>query len=387
MRPAVLVLRNALGTALWLGLALLARLARLAGSLPDRAIQGLMDLWADLLAATTWRGRLLGLALLPVLVTLPGWAGPATLSVMISALWFAYVGQAWNLMAGFAGRFSLGHCLFVGLGAYLAAGLFLHHGVGPWPGLLLSVPAAAAMGALVGALGCRRGLGPVHFALITLVFVELARLAAGHLEWSGGLDGLVLPPPSQPGNAPLALRGTPALFYYVILAMAGLALALCRLLTGSATGYRWRAAREDPAAAAAAGVDVHRARISAMAVSAALTAPAGMFQAFYAGALAPDQLFSLTRSVEILLGPVVGGVGTLFGPVLGALVVSPLGDALSDLSARYLSSGGGHDLSALRPFCYGAVLAAVALLLPGGLWPWLARKLRLTPPPGAGGPP
>lgn len=383
MRVALLVVRNALGTALWLGLALLARSARVVGSLPDRVIQDTMELWTDLLAATTWRGRLLGLALLPVLATLPAWAGPATVSVMISALWFAHVGQAWNLMAGFAGRFSLGHCLFVGLGAYLGAGLLLHDGVGPWFGLLVSVPVAALAGAGVAALGCRRGLGAVHFALITLVCVELGRLAVGHLEWFGGLDGLVLPPPAKPGNALIALRGGPALYYYVILAMTGAALVACRLLTASSLGTRWRAVREDPAAAEAAGVNVYRARITAMAASAALTAPAGMFQAYYADALAPDQLFSLVRSVEILLGPVVGGVGTLFGPVLGALVVSPLGDALSELSSR-----SGHDLSALRPFCYGAALTVVALWAPRGLWPWLARRLRLTtPPPGEGGAP
>lgn len=370
-RAIALVVRNAVGTALWLSLALATYCVRTLAALPDRTVQGGLDLWSDLLAATTWRGRLLGLALLPLVTTLPAWAGPSTLSVMISALWFAYTGLAWTLAAGGAGRFSLGHSLFVGLGAYAAGGLAVHSGLGPGPALLAAVPAAAAAGALIGAIGCRRDLGAAHFALLTLACVELGRLAAGHLEWCGGLGGLVLP----------AAGASPALFYYIALAMTAGALGLCHLLAHSAMGHRWRAARDDATAAAAAGVDVRLAGLSALAWSAALTAPAGVFQAYYAGALAPDQLFSATRSAELLLGPLVGGVGSLFGPVLGALVVSPLGDALSDLSIR-----AGRDLTALRPLCAGLVLAAIALWAPGGLWPWLARKLRLTVPPEDGGP-
>jgi len=370
LRAALLALRNALGTALWFGLAVLAGLARTAEVLPERIAQGLVELWADLLAATTWRGRLLGLGLLAGLATLPGWAGGGAVAMATTALWLACAGQSWNLLLGFAGRLSLGHALFAGLGAWIGAALVVQGGFSPWLGLAAAVPAAALAGAAVGALGCRPGLGGVHFALITLVCAELGRLVAGQLDGFGG------------GALPV-LRGGPALFYYLMLGCALLTLVLARLLLRSPLGYRWLAVREDPEAAAAAGVDVFRTRISAVAVSAALIAPAGALQAFQARAFEPDQLFSLSRSVDILLGAAVGGIGTLFGPVLGALLVGPLGDALNALAAR-----SHHDLSALKPFCWGALLVLLAVLRPGGLWPWLARRLRLlrTPPAGGGAP-
>ena len=373
LRPGARVVRNMVGTTLWLGLAVLAWLLRTVEALPERIAQGLIELWADLFTLTTWRGRLAGFVLLLGLAALPGWANTATIGVVTTALWFAYAGQTWNLLSGFAGRLSLGHALFTGLGAWIGVGLVVQGGFSPWLGLAAAIPTAAAAGAVIGALGCRSGLGGVHFALVTLVFAELGRIGANQFDIFGSIGGGALP----------LVRSGPVLFYYLMLGLVVLALVLCRLLVRSRLGYRWLAVREDADAAAAAGVNVFRTRVAAVAISAALIAPAGALQAFQARVLEPDQLFSLSRSVDILLGAAVGGIGTLFGPVLGALLVSPLGDALSALAAR-----SHHDLSALKPFCWGTLLVLFMLLRPGGLWPWLARRFRLlTPPPAGGGAP
>ncbi len=336
------------------------------GTLPERSVQGLGELVADVIAATTWRGRLLGLGMLVALATLPDWAGPRLTTVMIAALWLAYASQAWNLVSGFAGLLSLGHALFVGLGAYCGVILCFYAGINPWLGLCLVMPMVALAGTALGALALRTGRPELSFALLTLAGAEACRL---------GTTTVLVLPSVYPSHFLPDLRGQPVLAYYLILGLTLAALVLCRLLLRSGLGYRWLAVRENPAAAASLGVNLFRTRLSAMAVSAALTAPAGVFLALSSGILVPDQLFSATRSMEIVLGAVVGGLGTVFGPVLGALVLAPADEGLAWLGQRV-----GHPVPGLAPFCYGLLLVLLVLFRPGGVWPWLAHRLRLVPP-------
>lgn len=293
------------------------------------------------------------------------------LSVLTTVLWFAYLGQAWNVMMGFAGLLSLGHALYVGLGAYVSAALFVHFGIGPWLGLWAAMLAAGAAGAFIGFLGFRFGVRGVHFALLTIAFAEVARISFDHMSWFGGSGGLFIPVAADGGD-PLNLRGSPTLFYYVILALALGALGLARLLLDSRLGYRWLAIREDPEAAEAVGVDLFTARIAAVVVSAAMTALGGVFQAFYFSSLFPEQVFSMGRSIEIILPAIVGGIGTVFGPVLGAVILTPLGEALT-----WALEVSGLDLPGLKQLFYGAALVVIVVYRPDGVWPWLARRLGL----------
>jgi len=343
-------------------------LVRLIETAPGRLARSAADLWRDWVDATTWRGKTLGVLVLLALATLPAWGGTPLVAAMIAVLWLAYAGQAWNLLAGFAGLFSLGHALFIGIGAYLAAAFALHGGLGPWPGALLAVPAAALAGAGIGALGCRAGLKGVHFTLVTLILAEAVRLGALHLDGLGAAAGLALPHP--------ATAGKPVAFYYAILILTGLALVVVRLLLRSRLGYRWLALREDPGAAAASGIDPYRARVAAATISAALAAPAGVFLALYLRHVDAEQTLSLSRSLGPVLGAALGGIGTLVGPVLGAFVVVPADQALTWLIGR-----SHHDLSALKPLAAGLALVLVAVAAPGGLWPGLARRLGLLKPP------
>ena len=321
-----------------------------------------------------WRGAsrrallLLG-AVLALLVAAPVFVSGYVLSILILALYFAYVGQAWNVMMGFAGQLSLGHALYVGLGAYVTAALFVKFGVGPWLGVWAGISIAMLAGALIGFLAFRFRIGGVYFALLTIAFAEFTRIGFDHLDWVGGSGGLFLR--VTPGyNDVLNLRGTPVMFYYVALTLAVAAFLVCAALKASRIGYYWLAIREDQDAAQASGINVFRYKVLAVAISAALTAVAGVVHAFYYNNLYPEPIFAVGRSVEIMLGPIVGGLGTLFGPILGAFVLTALGESFTALTAEIRLDG-------IKQLLYGLTLLAIVALRPSGLWPWLRERLGL----------
>jgi branched-chain amino acid transport system permease protein len=308
----------------------------------------------------------LGLALL----VFPAVAGGYALSLATLILLSAYTGQAWNVMMGFAGQLSLGHALYIGVGAYAAAALFFHYGIGPWIGLWLAVLLCAGLGAAIGFLAFRFGISGVYFALLTIAFAEFTRIGFDHLSWVGGSGGLFLKVAQRDRVDLWNLRGTPAMYYYVALALTAGAFALCAALLSSRAGYYWQAIREDEEAARALGIDTFRWKMIAVVLSAAMTAVAGVFFAFYYNNLFPEQTFNIGRSIEIILGPVIGGIGTLFGPILGAAVLHLLADGMTELVATL-----GWEIPGIKQIFYGLVLLIVVMFVPNGIWPALARKL------------
>ena len=274
-------------------------------------------------------------------------------------------------MMGFAGQLSLGHALYVGLAGYFAAFLFKQYGIGPWIGLLGAVPLTMAVGSAVGFLAFRFGVSGVYFAILTIAFAEFARIGFDHLSIVNGSAGLFLPVTRSERSDLWLLRGTPTMFYYVILAATAAALLFCRQLLNSRIGYYWRAIREDEAAARAAGIDVFRYKLAAVAISAGLTAFAGVFYAFYYNNLFPEQVFHISRSIELIVGPIIGGLGTLLGPIVGAFLLTALAETLTTILAAV-----GIDVPGAKQVLYGACLLFVIIVLPGGVWPWIAKKLR-----------
>ena len=317
------------------------------------------------------RARLLLGGLFALLALAPLGIGAYPLAVLILILHYAYLGIAWNVMMGFAGLLSLGHALYVGLGAYVAAALYASFGV---PALIGAIPAAiiaTLAGLAIGALGFRFRVNGVYFALLTIAFAEFTRILFDHMEWTGGSSGFFLP--VEHGQVSLVqLRGPPILFYYVALGLATAAFLLARGLMRTRLGYAWLAIREDPEAAAAAGVDVFRARMAAVAVSSALTSLGGVFYAFYYNNMYPEQIFSMARSIEIILAPIIGGMGTLFGPVLGSFVLTLLGEGTTALLEHL-----GLAAPGAKQVIYGVALLVIVMLKPAGLWPWLAQRLRI----------
>jgi branched-chain amino acid transport system permease protein len=326
----------------------------------------MIELWRGL--GLRERGLLVGL--LVALIAAPLVADRYLVSVLTLILYFAYVGQAWNLMMGFAGQLSLGHALYVGLGAYVSALLWFYFGIGPWLGVFAAVAAAMAAGAIVGWLGFRFGVEGVYFALLTIAAAEFTRIAFDHLGFAGGSGGLFLPYEARRLGEWWNLRGEQFLFYYVALFLAVGGVVLAAWLARSRLGYHWLAVREDERAARSLGIDAFRAKMTAVLVSSGMTAVGGVFYAFYNNNLFPGQIFDIGRSIELLLGPIVGGLGTVFGPVVGAFILTPLGEGLIALTRRL-----GIDAPGVKAIFYGLTLVVIIYIRPSGVWPWLARLI------------
>lgn len=307
-----------------------------------------------------------------LLVAFPAFAGPYALSVATLILYFAYAGQAWNVMMGFAGQLSLGHSLYVGVGAYTAGALFFHYGIGPWAGLWAAMALCVAFGLVIGFLAFRFGISGVYFALLTIAFAEFTRIGFDHLDWLGGPGGMFLRVAQRDVWDLANFRGPPLMYYYAMLFLTVGAFALCALLLKSRAGYYWQAIRENEEAAQALGINTFRWKMAAVALSAALTSISGVFFAFYYNNLFPEQIFHISRSIEIILGPVIGGIGTLFGPILGAAALTLLSDGITELLAAL-----GWEIPGIKQVFYGVVLLAVVMFLPHGIWPTVARRLKI----------
>ena len=321
------------------------------------------DLWRSVNA----RGRFVLALVLAVLLALPLVADRYVLSVLTLIFYFAYVGQAWNLMMGYAGQLSLGHALYVGLGGYVAALLWLDFGIGPWLGVFAAVVVAAGFGAAIGWLGFRFGIAGVYFALLTIAFAEFTRIGFDHLGVTGGAAGLFLPFEEKRMGEWWNLRGGQLLFYYLALALASGAVLMVALIVRSRLGYRLIAVREDETAARALGIDAFAVKMAAVVISSAMTAVGGVFYAFYYNNLFPSQVFEISRSIELILAPIVGGLGTVFGPVIGAFVLTPLGEVLIAVTARL-----GVDAPGVKAVFYGVILIVIIYAMPTGVWPRLA---------------
>jgi branched-chain amino acid transport system permease protein len=327
-----------------------AALARLADEAPRRALVLLAAFLAVLLVAPVVLDRYL-------------------LSVFFLIFWFATVGQAWNIMMGFCGQLSLGHALYVGLGGYVGALLWVKFGVSPAIAIVPAMLVSMAFGAVIGWLGFRFGIEGVYFALLTIAFAEVARIGFDNWSFVGGAAGFFIPVSST--ASPVNLRGGPMLFYYVALAMMVVAFLACAALRRSRLGHAWLAVREDAEAARALGIDVFRAKMAAVLVSSAMTAVAGVVYAFYQNNLFPSQTFDIARSIEMILAPIIGGLGTLFGPILGAFILTPLGQTLIALVEKVA----GRAIPGVNLVFYGAALMVIIWYAPNGVWPWLKKKL------------
>ena len=307
-----------------------------------------------------------------LLIALPAFVGNYGLSVATLILYFAFTGQACNVMMGFAGQLSLGHALYVGVGGYAAGAIFYHWGIGPWAGLWVAMALCVGLGLLIGFLAFRFGISGVYFALLTIAFAEFTRIGFDHLDWVGGPGGMFLKVAQRDTWDLANFRGPPLMYYYTILFLTVIAFIACWKLLKSKPGYYWQAIRENEEAAQALGINTFRWKMLAVAISSAMTSISGVFFAFYYNNLFPEQVFNITRSIEIILGPVIGGVGTLFGPILGAVVLTALSDGLTEVLAAL-----GWEIPGIKQVLYGVVLLAVVMFLPNGIWPAIARRLKL----------
>ena len=266
----------------------------------------------------------------------------------------AALGQAWNLVGGFGGLTSFGHTAFFGFGAYGAAILQVRFGANAWLGLPLGALLGGLVGAGMGWAAFRAGLRGSYFALATLAVAEAFRILANSLDFTHAGLGLLVPLRISAANFQFSDR---RVSYGLALLLVLATLAVAQWLTRSRFGAQLIAVRENEEAARALGVRVLRTKVLALAMSGSLTAIGGVLYTQTYLYIDPNIAFSSERSVEMLLVAMIGGAGTVIGPVLGAIALH----VVADTSRTWINVPG------FAPMLYGVVLLLIIAFLPGGI--------------------
>jgi len=285
------------------------------------------------------------------------------LQVLFRIYLFASLGLAWNLVGGYAGQLSLGHAAYFGAGAYGLALVSGKLGMSPWLAVLVGVAGALACALLIGGVSFRLR-GP-YFALSTIAFAEILRLAAKNLPGLTGGDVGVPVPALFHGNVNRS-------FYWAAVTLAFLAFALTVLISRAKFGYYLMAIREDEDTALSVGIGAARTKLAALLISAALTALAGALYASIFLFIVPDQVLALDVSNEIAIVAMLGGAGTVLGPIVGSVVLETASEVFKNTFKE------AHQL------IFGVLLVVVVLFLPGGIMGTITGFLRRREMPGEG---
>jgi len=301
-----------------------------------------------------------------VLALVPLWVqSPYALHIFILLFIAIALGESWNVIGGFAGQYSVGHAAWYGLGAYGAFILLQRKAIAPWFGVWVAVAAAVIVALAVGWITFRLR-GP-YFVLASIAVAEIIRLAA--LNWkelTNGAEGILAAdvPPLRLGGTVITDWNSKTPYYYMGLAMALFCIAVNFLVKRSKLGYYLQAIREDQDAAHSLGIPLTLSKNTALAISAACTALAGSFAAFYVGFIEPQGVFGIEVSIQMVLTCIIGGIGTVAGPVIGAVVVVLLSEALR------------ASLSSAHLLVYGVLVIIVILTMPDGFVGFIAQRLR-----------
>ncbi len=278
-----------------------------------------------------------------------------TLNFLMMALYAALLAQAWNILGGFGGQFSFGHALFFGTGAYIQSIAQVHGGLNAWLALLLAVLGSAGVGVGVGTLSFRYGLKGSYFALVTLAFAEVFRILALSVPFTGAGVGLMLPLRESFANMQFGSRKG---YVFLVLGFVVVALLVTCWLKHSRFGAYLQAVRDNEDSARAIGVNPFTVKLGAIAVSGALMGAGGAFYVQVFQYIDPGIAFGPTTSVEALVAAIVGGIGTLWGPILGALVLHTLADVTRNMFGQ---------LPGINLVIYGVVLVLIVMFLPRGI--------------------
>lgn len=282
------------------------------------------------------------------------------LHILIMILFFSYLSSCWNLLGGYAGQHSIGHSAFVGLGAYTSTFLFLQVGLNPWVGMLLGGLVAALAGLFIGYLSFHYRLRGLYFVLVTIAFAEILTILFSNIRAIGGASGLVVP------LVPLPLEGlwmfqfrSKIPYYHIILAMVTFILLFSTWVSRARLGYYWMAIRENEEAARAVGIRVMAYKLLATCLSAFFAAFGGTFYAQYTYFIDPPTVLGFNLSIEILIYPIVGGIGTVLGPLIGASLLYPLAEIIRTLL--------GDKTAGVHLMVYGGILVAIMIFAPRGI--------------------
>ncbi len=300
--------------------------------------------------------------LVSAIVLFPLLADGYVLSIGISVMIAALLGQSWNLMSGYAGQFSFGHAAFFGLGAYTSAILYMDFGITPWLGMIAGMIVAGAVGLVIGYLSFRYRLKGDYFALATLAFAEIFRILFNNTKALKGATGILIPYKQDWTVFAFASDRT---YFYVISAMVALATVCIWLMMKNKIGLNLVAIRENQDAASSLGVNVLKYKLTAIAVSAAMAAMAGAFYAQYYGFIDPTVAFAAEISVEAIVPCIIGGAGTLLGPIFGALLIIPVQEICNSVFT---------NISGINMIVYGVVIVLFIIFCPNGFYGKILKR-------------
>lgn len=303
------------------------------------------------------------LASLFVLASFPFWVPSYYLNIATLTLIYVGLALAWNIVGGMAGQISLAHSLFVGSGALIASALLSSVGLNMWIGAALAAVLSGVLGTFIAWVDFRFRLGHLSFALVTLAFAEMGELIVLGWDFLGGASGIYLP--TDTGQFSQFQFGGSSGSFWIMLVLAIVGLVVNLAIMNSRLGYLLRAIRDNENAAQAIGVSILKNKMAAMAISAVLCSIIGSAYARYISFVDPYLLASPVVTIEIVLFATIGGLGTAFGPVVGAGLLVPLGEILRGEF--------GGTLPGLHYLIYGLVLVAVILRTPRGLIPLFRR--------------
>jgi branched-chain amino acid transport system permease protein len=296
---------------------------------------------------------------LAVLLLLPAFLNDHLLSIAITGMMWAYLCLCWNLTFGYAGLFSLGHMLFWGIGGYTSTFLFVNFSISPWIGMFAGAVLAGLSAYLISKLVLRYKIINIYFALITLAFAEVVMGLIYNCDYLGGSVGILLPLKNSPGDMLFTERYP---YYYIILGFLIVGILATYVISRKKIGYYLIAIREDTLAAEIAGVPTEKYKTIIFVISAFMIAFAGTFYAQFFLYIDPGIMFGFGPQLNMLIGTMVGGAGTILGPVLGSTVFTFLGEILRGLPFEH-----GREIVTIERIVWSFVLILVIFYLPGGL--------------------
>ena len=300
--------------------------------------------------------QLIIIAILSLLVLIsPMVLSSYRLNLIISILTAAYFAQCWNLMSDYTGQFSFGHAAFYGLGAYTSSILFVDFGINPWIGLLCGMVVAGIVAAAIGYLSFHYNLKGDYFALGTMAFCEIFRVIFKNTKALHAASGVSIP---YSKDIAMLQFGSKEGFLYAAFVMLALITLGMYKIRRTKMGLYFVAIRENEDAAKALGINAFKYKMIALIASAMLSAIGGTFYAQYYLYIDPTIAFSSTVSVSAITPCIIGGVGTVFGPIIGAAIIEPISELTNSLLSNYVG---------MNMVVYGLILVVVILVMPKGV--------------------
>ena len=287
------------------------------------------------------------------------------LHLFIMIFMHAVMAQSWNVIAGFSGQISLGHGAFFGIGAYATSFFYMEYGITPWISIFFGMFVSGVFAVLIGIPMLR--LSGHYFAIATLLIGISFQVVFQRWDLVGAASGLWVTMTPEDSWTALQFHSSKLPYYYIFLVFFLISFFAVWVLSRSKLGYRLRAVRDDPQAALSLCINVSNYKIIAYVISAMIMAPMGSLFAQYILIIDPDRVFNIEISIIVLLITVLGGIGNVWGPIIGASILIPI----SEYSRIYLGGTGG----AVDLILYGLILMIICVFRPNGLISFISRDI------------